>query len=48
MLAVPLVGIALVPAVLLEAPVLHYFLQLSGRRALWLSFVANSLSTPMA
>jgi hypothetical protein len=45
MLAMPLVGVALVPAILLEAPVLRRVLRLSWRRALWLSFVANSLST---
>ena len=42
--AVPLVGLALVPAVLVEAPLLRFFLKVPLRRALALSFAANLLS----
>jgi hypothetical protein len=45
MVAVPLVAIALLPAIFLEAPVLWWRLKIPWRKALWLSFVANALST---
>jgi len=43
--ATPVMVVALVPAILIEAPILARFLKVSLRRGLWLSFVANLVST---
>jgi hypothetical protein len=44
-LAVPITIIALLPAILIEGPVLARILQLPGGRAMWVSCVANIAST---
>lgn len=44
-LAIPVTVVALPPAILLEAPVLARFLRLSWPRGLWVSLVANVVST---
>ena len=45
MVAMPIVALALIPAILLEAPVLGYLLKLPLRRAALLSLRANLVST---
>lgn len=44
-LAVPITIVGLLPAILVEAPVLARILHLPGRRALWISCIANVVST---
>jgi Pilin (bacterial filament) len=44
-LAVPVTVVGLVPAIFIEAPILARLLRVRGGRALWLSCVANVLST---
>ena len=44
-LAVPVTIVALLPVILVEAPILSRVLELPGRRALWMSLVANVVST---
>lgn len=44
MVALPVVALALIPAILLEAPVLRFLLEVTLRRALLLSLIANLLS----
>ena len=45
MMWIPPAIVALLPAILVEGPVLSRFLHVPGRRGLWLSFVANIAST---
>ena len=44
-MAVPITIIGLIPAILVEAPILSRVLQLPGLRGLWISCIANVVST---
>jgi hypothetical protein len=44
-LSVPTLVVALLPAILVEAPILARYLRVPFKRALWLSFAANVFST---